>query len=83
MKIPKMAKIVCRQMRSPGDLPNKSPPQARIRMQKAQSGGKCLVQIPGGAQRGMVRAKIDRHKYSQNHAEHSLQGLVYLSYLPS
>ena len=47
MKIPKMAKIVYRQRPIPRDLPQKSPPPGKIRMQKPQGGGKFLVQIPG------------------------------------
>ena len=60
MKIPKMAEIVYRQMPAPRDIPQKMPtPQAKIRMQKPQSGGEFSVQIPGGARGGMVMAKID------------------------
>ena len=50
MKIPKMAKIVYRQMPAPRELPQQMPaPRAKARMQKPQGGDKCLVQIPGGA----------------------------------
>ena len=55
-----MAKIVYKQMPAPRNLTDKSP-QAKIRMQKPQSGGKFSVQIPGGgggARGGMVMAKI-------------------------
>ena len=49
MKIPKMAKIVCRQMPVPRDLPKQIPARAKIRVQKPRSEGKFSVQIPGGA----------------------------------
>ena len=59
MKIRKMAKIVYRQMPAPRELPLQMPAlQAKARMQKPQGGGKCLVQIPGGA-RGVVMDEID------------------------
>ena len=49
-----MAKIAYRQMPDPLNCyPNKSPPaQAKARMQEPQAGGKFLVQIARGAQRG-------------------------------
>ena len=57
MKIPKMTKIVYRQMLAPRDLPIKSPPpKAKIKVQNHRNGGKFLVQIPG-VRGGMVMAK--------------------------
>ena len=55
-----MAKIVYtdRQMPKLQDLQQQIP-QAKVRTQKPQSGGKCLVQIPGDA-RGL-QTKIDSH----------------------
>ena len=44
MKIPKVAKIVCRPS---GATPANSRPPAKARMQKPQGGGKFLLQIPG------------------------------------
>ena len=50
MKIPKMAKIVYRQMPAPRELSQQIPaPRAKARMQKPQGESKFLVQIPGGA----------------------------------
>ena len=48
MKIPKMAKIVYRQMPVPRDLPQQIPTsRAKARMQKRQGGGRfSVVQIP-------------------------------------
>ena len=60
--IPKMAKIVCRQMPAPRELSQQipaPPPPAKGRMQKPQGGDKYLVQIPGGARGGMVMDEID------------------------
>ena len=55
-----MAKIVYRQMPTPRELPQQMPaPRAKARRQKPQGGGKFLVQIPGGAQGGMVMDEID------------------------
>ena len=48
-----MVEIFYRQMPAPRDLPQNIPaPQAKIRMQKPQSGGKFSVQIPGGTRGG-------------------------------
>ena len=59
MAVPKMAKIVYRQMPAPRELSQQIlAPRAKARMQKPQGGGKFLVQIPGGA-RGMVMDEID------------------------
>ena len=59
MKISNISNIVYRQMPVPWDLPQQIPaPQAEAWMQKPQGGGKCLVQIPGGAQ-GVVMNEID------------------------
>ena len=56
MKIPKMAKIVHRQINAKQIAASR----AKARMQKPQGGGKFLVQIPGGAQGGgMAMAKSD------------------------
>ena len=45
-----MAKIVHRQMHAPQELQQQiSAPRAKAWMQKPHGGGKCLVQIPGGA----------------------------------
>ena len=50
MEIPKVAKIVYRQMPAPRELSQQiSAPRAKARMQKPQGGGKFLVQISGGA----------------------------------
>ena len=47
-------------MPTPRELPQEMPnPQAKARMQKPQGGGKCLVQIPGGALERMVMDEID------------------------
>ena len=47
-------------MPAPRELPQQMPvPQAKARMQKLQGGGKFLVQIPTGAQGGMVMDEID------------------------
>ena len=54
-----MAKIVYRQRPAPGELSQQIfTPRAKARVQKPQGGGKCLVQIPGGAW-GMVMDEID------------------------
>ena len=48
MEIPKIAKIVYRQMSAPRELSEQIPPsRQKARMQKPQGGGKVLVQIPG------------------------------------
>ena len=48
MKIPKMAKVVYRQMPAPRDLPPKIPAlRAKIRMQKPQIGGNFLCKSSG------------------------------------
>ena len=53
MKMSKMANNVYRQMPAPRELPQQIPaPRAKPWMQKPQSGGKFLVQIPGGARGG-------------------------------
>ena len=58
-----MAKIVHRQMPAPRELSQQiSVSQAKARMQKPQSGGKFLVQIPWGARGGMVMDEIDTCK---------------------
>ena len=49
MKIPKMAKVVYRQMPAP---------RAKARMQKPQGGSEILVQMPG-VRGGMVMDEID------------------------
>ena len=61
MEIPKIAKIVYRQMPAPRELSQQIPaPRAKARMQKSQSVGKFLVQIPGDARGGgMVMDEID------------------------
>ena len=53
MKIPKMAKIVYRQMPAPRELPQQiARPRKKGRMQNPQGVGKFLVQIPRGARGG-------------------------------
>ena len=48
MKIPKMVKMVYRQMPAPRELSQQiTVPRAKAWMQKSQGGGKLLVQIPG------------------------------------
>ena len=57
-----MANIVYRQMSAVRELPQKIPaPQAKAWMQKPQSGGKVLVQVPWGAWEGggVVMDEID------------------------
>ena len=59
MRIPKMAKIVFRQMPAPRDLPQSIPAlRTKITMQKPQSGGKFSVQIPEGVRRVVVMVKL-------------------------
>ena len=54
-----MAKIVCRQMHAPLDIPQQIPaPSAKAGMQKPQDGGKFLVQNPGDAQGGWLWRKL-------------------------
>ena len=54
-----MANIVCIQMPAHRELPQQIPPRAKAWMQKPKSGGKFLVQIPGGARGGVVMDEID------------------------
>ena len=61
MEIPKRQKWFADKCPPLGSYPNKSPPapRAKVEMQKPQGWGKFLVQIPGGAWRGMVMDEID------------------------
>ena len=60
MEIPKMAKIVDRQMPAPREPSQQipAPPGKKAGMQKPQSGGKFLVQIPGGARGAWLWMKL-------------------------
>ena len=56
-----MAKIIYRQMPAPRKLSQHipAPPRTKARMQKPQGEGKIVVQIRGGARRGIVMDEID------------------------
>ena len=59
MAIPKMAKIVYRQMPAPRELSQQIPgPRAKARMQNLLDGGKFLVQIPQGCAGGWLWMKL-------------------------
>ena len=73
MEIPKMAKIVYRQMPAPRELSQQipPPPPAKARMQKPQGGGKFLVQIPGVCGGGwlwmkLIPAQHPQETYTEN-----------------
>ena len=60
MKIPKMAKIVYRQMPPLGIYPNKSlPPGQKLGCESPRVGEKFFGANPWGCAGGMVMAKID------------------------